>query len=319
MQGFDPNFKDFPDFLLTVTEDIWEMRGLGEKTREYYHPQVISRDALGIAHGEPALRERITQSLVSFPDSQLLGEDVIWSGSDQLGMLGSHRVVTQARHTGPGMFGPATGKPVQFRTITDRYGKNGRIHDEWSVCDTGAILRQLEIDPLDWAKRRLPYLDVETQPLQPQKDAIGPYTGRGNDNQWGAAYSDILARLMAGEMAAISRQYDRACHLSYPGGEDAHGREAADAFWMGLRASFPSAQFEIHHQVALEDTLLPPRAAVRWSLSGRHDGWGRYGAPTGAAVYVSGIAHAEFGPWGLRREWVVVDDAAIWLQIAAGS
>ena len=59
----------------------------------------------------------------------------------------------------------------------------------------------------------------------------------------------------------------------------------------------------------------PHRAAVRWSLDGRHDGFGAFGAPTGAPVHVMGITHAEFGPWGLRREFTLFDEISIWKQI----
>jgi hypothetical protein len=61
--------------------------------------------------------------------------------------------------------------------------------------------------------------------------------------------------------------------------------------------------------------MMPPRAAIRWSLRGKHDGWGVFGKPTGADVYVMGAAHAEYGPWGLRREYVLFDEVAIWKQI----
>ena len=37
--------------------------------------------------------------------------------------------------------------------------------------------------------------------------------------------------------------------------------------------------------------------------------------PTGAEVYVMGVSHAEFGPRGLRREFVLFDETAIWKQI----
>ena len=85
---------------------------------------------------------------------------------------------------------------------------------------------------------------------------------------------------------------------------------------MGLRASFPSATFEIHHVIGREDDKMPPRAALRWSLTGKHDGWGSFGAPTGAEVHIMGASHAEFGPWGLRREFALFDETAIWKQIA---
>ena len=85
--------------------------------------------------------------------------------------------------------------------------------------------------------------------------------------------------------------------------------------WMGLRASFPDAIFTIHHQIGRDDEMMAPRAALRWSLHGKHTGWGSFGRPTGADVYVMGLSHAEFGPWGLRREYVVFDETAIWKQI----
>ena len=61
--------------------------------------------------------------------------------------------------------------------------------------------------------------------------------------------------------------------------------------------------------------MMPPRAAVRWTLKGKHDGLGLFGKPSGAELYLMGISHAEFGPWGLRREYVVFDETAIWKQI----
>ena len=85
---------------------------------------------------------------------------------------------------------------------------------------------------------------------------------------------------------------------------------------MNLRAAFPSAEFKVDHVIGREDPTMPPRAAVRWSLWGKHDGWGAFGKPTGADVYVLGISHAEFGPWGLRREYTLFDETSVWKQIA---
>ena len=143
----------------------------------------------------------------------------------------------------------------------------------------------------------------------------GPYGGRGNDNRVGADYAEMLTRIMNADLAAIPGSYDEACHLELPGGITAHGHDAADRFWMGLRASFPNAAFTIEHQIGREDEGHAPRAAIRWGLHGKHDGWGSFGAPTGADVYVMGVSHAEFGPRGLRREYVLFDETAIWKQI----
>ena len=69
-----------------------------------------------------------------------------------------------------------------------------------------------------------------------------------------------------------------------------------------------------------DDPDMPPRAALRCSLTGKHDGWGAFGRPSGAEVHIMGITHAEFGRHGagrtqLRREWTLFDETAIWKQI----
>ncbi|MEL6645757.1 MAG: ester cyclase [Pseudomonadota bacterium] len=320
MRGFDNRWTDFPDYILGITHEIWESRGLGARMKDYYGEKVVVRMPGGISHGEPASTQATMATLHEFPDRVLLGEDVIWSGSPEEGLLSSHRILSTATHARDGMFGPATGKKLTYRAIADCYAKDNQITDEWLIRDNGAAIRQMGQDPRDWA-----FAEVAAgrggAPTTPEKDVTGPYTGRGNDNEWGQRYANLLTRLMEAEFSAIPSEYDRACHLEYPGGLSAHGHAAADAFWLGLRSAFPNAAFEIHHIIGLEDPLMPPRAAVRWSLWGTHDGWGSFGTPTGAQVYVMGITHVEFGALGgakpsVRREWTLYDETAIWKQIA---
>jgi hypothetical protein len=84
---------------------------------------------------------------------------------------------------------------------------------------------------------------------------------------------------------------------------------------MNVRSALPSAKLTIEHQVGREDDYLSPRAAIRWSLKGKHDGWGIFGEPTGADLYVMGVTHVEFGPWGVRREYTLFDETALWKQL----
>ena len=51
------------------------------------------------------------------------------------------------------------------------------------------------------------------------------------------------------------------------------------------------------------------------NYNGKHDGWGTFGEPTGASVFVLGASHSEFGPNGLRREYCLFDYVSIWKQI----
>ncbi len=317
MQGFDERFRDFPDYILGITKEIWEDRGIATLHR-YYAPEIIVRSPAGIVVGNEAVIGATMATLAEFPDRTLLGEDVIWSGSPEVGMLSSHRLLSTATHSGDGVYGKATGKRLTYRIIADCHAKANQIDDEWLIRDQGAIVRQLGWTPEDYAAEMIAREggpEVAPRPFTTLGDMAGPYAGQGNDDPWGQQYADILSRIMDADMAVIGTAYDRAVQSEYPGGVTGHGRGAVDGFWMRLRAAFPDAAFTIHHQIGREDSAMPPRAALRWSLEGVHSGWGGFGAPSGARVHVMGACHAEFGPWGLRREYVLYDEVAIWKQI----
>jgi predicted ester cyclase len=318
MKGFDPRWKDFPDYIIGITKEIWEERKIAT-LHHYYSDDIVVRSPASVVVGNKGVIGATMATLAEFPDRTLLGEDVIWSGTPEEGLLSSHRIISTATHSGDGVYGKASGKKLRYRIIADCHAINNQINDEWLIRDQGAIVRQMGWDPMDYARdliKRQGRPEECVQPFTPAIDKPGPYKGKGNDNEWGGKYADILGRLMGADMAAIETEYDRACQLAYPGGVEGYSWGDADRFWMGLRASFPSAEFRIEHQIGRDDPLMPPRAALRWSLTGKHDGWGVFGEPTGAEVHVMGAAHAEFGPWGLRREFVLFDETSIWKQIA---
>ncbi len=317
MQGFDPKFNDFPDYILKITKEIWEDRGL-QTLHHYYAPEIVVRSPGSVVLGNERVISATMSTLAEFPDRRLLGEDVIWFGTPEAGMLSSHRILSTATHSRPGIYGAPTGKRLTYRIIADCHARNEVIDDEWLIRDQGAIVRQLGWEPRDFARdliAREGGPEACVRPFTPAIDQPGPYTGRGNDDPHGAAYADLMGRIMSAEFGVIPKVYDRAAQVAVPGGGMVLSHDGVDDFWMGLRASFPDASFAIHHQIGREDPMMPPRAALRWSLHGTHSGWGAFGTPTGAEVHIMGISHAEFGPWGLRREWVMFDETAIWKQI----
>jgi hypothetical protein len=318
MKGFSDRFSDFPDYILGITNEIWEGRGIGT-LHKYYSEDIIVRSPGSLVIGNANVIGATMATLSEFPDRRLLGEDVIWSGTPTEGMLSSHRILSTATHLGDGVYGNASGKILKYRIIADCHAIDNQINDEWLIRDQGAIVRQMGWDPYEYAVKQIENEGGPTkcvQPFHPSNDKVGPYKGRGNNNTWGEKYSDILTKIMAANLNIIPKQYDRAVTGYYPGGKELISTDGVDTFWVGLRSSFPSANFEIHHQIGRNDPEMPPRAALRWSLTGKHDGWGAFGQPTGADVHVMGISHAEFGPWGLRREYTLFDETVIWKQIA---
>ena len=222
--------------------------------------------------------------------------------------------------------GEPTRRRFTLRAFADCAAKNDVIYDEWLIRDTGALVRQLGGDPERFAFDQMTDEggpEACAKPYTPENDVPGDYTVsyakdgtvRGNAAEWGERYAHILERIMKKDFDVIHREYDRACMLELPGGAIDYSWDAADRFWLALRSSFPRAKFTIHHAIGRHDELIGPRAAIRWSLWGRHEGWGTFGRPSGAMVHVMGISHAEFGPWGLRTESTIYDEVPIWKQI----
>jgi hypothetical protein len=326
VKGFSNRWTDFPDYILGITRDIWEGRDMAG-LHHWYAPDIPVRTPMGVGIGNGPVIASTLATLHEFPDRQLLGEDVIWSGSPETHLLSSHRILSTGTHTGDGWFGPATGKRFAVRVIADCAARNDTIDDEWLVRDNGGIVRQLGGDPRSFARdliAREGGAGAAKRPFTPAMDVPGPYTLAGNDNAYGARYGASLVRLMQGDLAHVLAEYDRAALGDHAGARHLIGAQAIADSWLSLRASFPSARFTLHHQIGMEGGMMGPRAAVRWSLDGVHDGWGAFGAPTGAPVHIMGMSHAEYGPFGpsgprdqggLRRECALWDEIAIWKQI----
>jgi predicted ester cyclase len=317
MKGFDTQYTDLPDYIRKITQEIWEGRGI-TTLRRYYAKDIIMRMPMGIARGNQSVIDGTLATIAEFPDRQLLAEDVIWSGDEDYGFLSSHRLTSTATHTGFGIFGPPTGRRIAVRAIADCAAKDNVIYDEWLTRDASAIAIQLGLDPVDFARTLIAReggAKSANRPFTPEMDVLGGYRARGNANPWGQRLADILAQIMDKDFSVIGREYDRAVRVEHPGLCGGWGHPAADSAWLRIRAAFPTARFEIHHIIGREDVGQPIRAAVRWSLTGTHDGFGAYGTPSAAAIYLMGITHAEWGPWGLRREFTVFDEIAVWKQI----
>lgn len=329
MKGFVEKWRNVPHFINGITHEIWEDRKIGS-LRQLYAPGLIVRSPASVVVDNSGVIAATLATLAEFPDRLLLGEDVIWCDDPQgatetsEAFFSSHRLICTATHSHPGAYGAPTGAKLRYRILADCAIRDGAIYDEWLVRDQAAIVRQMGYEPKDWTRAQIEReggAGACEQPMACANDVPGPYTRRGNTHKWGEIYADTLKRIMAAEMDVIPQTYDRAVNLSYPGGESGFGWNIADQFWMGLRASFPAAEFTLDHVIGREDPLLSPRAAVRWSLNGSHSGWGRFGPPTGAHVYIMGICHAEFGPYGheggaaIRREFALIDETAIWKQI----
>ncbi|MFD2191270.1 ester cyclase [Pistricoccus aurantiacus] len=321
MKGFDEHFKDFPDYILGITREIWEDRGVGPKLKRYYADDVLVRAPSGILTDNEGVTAATLQTLHEFPDRQLVGEDVIWTGNDERGYFSSHRLISVMRHTGSGAYGEATGKLVRSRIIADCVVSENQVREEWLVRDQAAFARCLGIEPRELARRQVESdlrLFGEARYFTPDSDVPGPYQAQFDDSEEARRYADGWKRIWAEkEVAGVFDLYHPGATVNIPGGDSLNGHGDIDRFCLGYLASFPDAEFRIEHLIVNRDPGQQVRLAMRWTIRATHTGWGHFGAPAGAPVYIMGLSHAHMVDGRVTMEWIAIDEVAIWKQLLA--
>ena len=144
--------SDIVDFILGITFEIWEQRGV-DLIHRYYAPDVEVYGMEGVIHGAQAMVDGTRQMLDAFPDRLLLGDNVVWSGSRASGFYSSHRITSPMTNLGPSAFGEATGRRVCITNVADCVVENGVVTREWLMRDNLALVRQLGFEPTEAAGR----------------------------------------------------------------------------------------------------------------------------------------------------------------------
>ena len=317
MKGFDKKYVDFPDYILKITKQIWEGKDV-ESIGKFYTDNIPVRSPFGITYGNKPVIEATYNTLKEFPNRQLLGEDVIWNGNDDVGYHSSHRILSKGTHLGDGFYGKPTGKDIYYRVIADCACKDNQVYDEWIVRDQGAMVRQIGYSPkefaqimidkeggVDNAKKLFDKSEVEPSDYHPEDMKI---------NSAGEKYSKILNSVF--EANYDFSDYNRASSIYWPGNKLGHGREDVAKFWNSLKSIFTEIKFTIEHVGYLDEPIKNPRASIRWFLEGLHSNDSDdYGKKTNSKLFIMGINHVELNKDGIIREWVLFDEVAIWKQI----
>ena len=317
MKGFDKKYKDFPDFILKITKQIWEGKDV-DSIGEFYTDDIPVRSPFGITYGNKPVIEATYNTLKEFPNRQLLGEDVIWNGNDDKGYHSSHRILSKGTHLGDGFYGKPTGKDIYYRVIADCACKDNQVYDEWIVRDQGAMVRQIGYTPKEFAqimidkegglgkaKKLFDKNDIKPSNYQPKKI---------KKDSAGQKYSEILSKVF--EEGYDFYDYNRASSIYWPGNKLGHGREDISKFWNSLKDIFTDIKFTIEHVGDLDESNKNPRASIRWFLEGMHSEDSEdYGKKTNSKLFIMGINHVELNQDGIIREWVLFDEVAIWKQI----
>lgn len=319
MQNFASEFATPEHYITDITYRIWEEQGVG-RIRDWYASDCPVRSPHSVSNSSDEVIQQTLSSQHAFPHRDLLAEEII-IGDKPSGFYSSHRVRTVGRHLGDGYFGPPTNREVTTLAIADCLCRDNRVIAEWVLGDDAGEAIQLGLDPVAFGKasgqQNPEAYTIGNDAMRQRWADLDGFTIVG-DATIGENIIDAYSAIWNDKnLNVLGERYDRAVRFEGPSGQLCYGRTRTANVFTAIVAAIPDGRFEPHHLIVRQQAERPVRVALRWSYCGTHTGGGRYGGPTGAPVAMLGISHFELRDGLIAGEWLVVDETAIYAQLAA--
>lgn len=327
LPGFDPQYRDFVDYIMKITHQIWEEKGIGV-IYDTYHNNITMHLGSSNLVGIKDVISNTLQTLHAFPDRRLIGQNVIWSDYGTEGFLSSHRVLSTATNMGDSNFGPATGRKINFRTVIDCATTNNRIHEEWLVRDNLWIVTQLGLDPIEIAKKMAKASNTKVNPLQSTYGLCESMEGQFMPEKY-MAKDDSVGEMMLEMLSHIYNYkyinevkkyyYDNAV-VHFICDKDLNGYDEIQGMIISMLASIPNGSYEVERVTCTDRANNDGYdVAVRWRLRGINEGIGFFGEPSGKHLEIMGINHYHVLENKIKEEWITFDGMDVLKQKYMGN
>ena len=113
MRGFEDTYVDIVDYVIRITDRIWEDQDVGY-IYDTYRAGCRVYDDGGPKYGVERVVEGTMQRIHAFPDSRHYADDVIWAGNEDEGFVTSHRAINVGHHLGPWRWGEPTASKISL-------------------------------------------------------------------------------------------------------------------------------------------------------------------------------------------------------------
>ena len=328
LKGFDPKHRNIVDYIIGITFDIWENKGIGE-IYNTYTDDVSMHLGLSTYSGIGRVIAATLDTLQAFPNRIPFGEEVIWAKSGKAGekFFSSHRLGSTATHLGAHQsYGAATGKKIFFRTVADCTIANNKVEEEWLIRDNYYIITQLGLDPVAMAKEAGTY----QQPVQDRRalrseNAIPQYDIAQFDAfAFNASGGDASVQLVLSLFKEIfcnnffnrlNEFYERTALLHSICERKYGGIPQIRDYFVAFFAALPQAHVRLDRITCNKGAT--DKVAVRWTISGEHKHCGLFGPPSDKMIYVVGVTHFEIAAGKIQQQWDVFDLFDVLCQIHA--
>lgn len=316
LPGFDDEFVDLPHYIVKITDRIWHERQV-ETIHDYYSADCPIHTLGGDVIGAAQVVKNTHDTLKSFPDRRLDGDNVIWSDEGDGHFYSSHLITSKMTNLGASEFGPATGRQILAHTIADCLCHENRIIREWLVRDYAGIVMQMGRD-IDEAAAKLAADDAANgfdliahhagnRAAIAEQGALQPLKG---DTHLAFAARVLADIWQARDTGALQRHYFDRARIRYPANKELYGPDQLVPHLQDLFDAFPDLTISIDHIADIPYLEDVRDIAVRWSFAATHSGNGAYGKATSAPVYMLAVSH-----WRVKDGYIL-DDMTIWDDVA---
>ena len=326
MRGFEETYRNIIDYIVRITYKIWEDRDV-EYIGDTYSDTSRVYDDYGLQLGSGKIISDTHHTTGAFSNIQLIADEIVWAGNDDVGYHTSHRTIIRGTNDGDSKYGPATNKDVDVLVIANCVALENEIFLEHVLYNNSSLLLQLGLDideiakkmaaspPAGWPRDAQTWSDLRNaaRPEQPLS-VVSPVSGfdvdafaRSNlDRLWNKRDSAVLDEAYAGDF-----------RFHGPTNRAATGVKPYAEFLRSLAVPFPDLHLQVDEVYWMGNDIDGYLTSERWSATATHGGDGIYGRATGCNVQLWGITQHRIINGRIVDEWMLFNELDLMMQIMA--
>jgi len=326
MRGFEETYRNIIDYIVRITYRIWEDRDVEYIGRTYSDNSKVYDD-YGLQRGNQKIIADTHHTTGAFSDIELIADEVVWAGDDEIGYHTSHRTIIRGTNDGDSKYGPATKRKIDVLVIANCVALENEIFLEHVLYNNSSMLQQLghNLDdivpklvadaPAGWPRDAETWnaLRSATSPATPISVAqpvdgfdVDRFARQTLDALWNRRDFDILDSAYVSEFP-FAGPTDRAFAGAAP----------YRNLLTELHTAFPDLELQVDEVYWMGNEKDGYLTSERWSAEATHSGPGLYGDPTGKNVQIWGISQHEIQHGRIVREWMLFNELDLMMQIKA--
>ncbi|TDJ27652.1 MAG: hypothetical protein E2O59_07755 [Gammaproteobacteria bacterium] len=326
MRGFESTYRNIIDYIVRITYKIWEDRDV-EYIRDTYSDTSVVYDDYGLQQGCEKIVADTHHTTGAYSNIQLIADEVVWAGNDEVGYHTSHRTIIRGTNDGDSNYGPATNKNINVLVIANCVALENEIFLEHVLYNNSSMILQLGLNledmvaelaaspPPGWPRDAATWdgLRYATSPETPISIS-SPTSGFDVDS---FARSNLDRLWNSRDYDMLSSTYDAKLAFQGPTNRAFSGVVPYQEFLSSIVTAFPDLELQVDEVYWMGNDNDGYLTSERWSAVGTHSGAGIYGAPTNRSVQIWGITQHEIVNGRIVKEWMLFNELDLMMQLAS--